>query len=101
MPAVSGILSFIRRIVAERKHRRHSRPLPNRGAPDNVLAMYALARMLQFAALVILPLSIMAQLNEAISSGQMLRFLVVGICLFTIGYLAASVFRQVEVGVGS
>jgi hypothetical protein len=61
--------------------------LPKQRAPDNVLAMYALARLLQFAALVILPLSIMAQLSDAISAGQMLRFLVVGICLFTIGYL--------------
>lgn len=61
--------------------------MPNRGAPDNVLTMYALARMLQFTALVILPLSVMAQLSDAISSSQMLRFLVVGICLFTIGYL--------------
>ena len=56
--------------------------------------MYALARLLQFAALVILPLSIMAELNDAISSGQMLRFLVVGICLFTIGYLLQAYFGK-------
>jgi uncharacterized membrane protein len=49
--------------------------------------MHAVARLLQLVALVILPLSILAQLSEAITLGQMLRFLVVGICLFTIGYL--------------
>lgn len=49
--------------------------------------MYAIARFLQVAALVILPLSILAQLSQAISLGQMLQFLVVGVCLFTIGYL--------------
>jgi hypothetical protein len=49
--------------------------------------MYAVARLLQLAALLILPLSIVAQLNEAISLGQMLQFLVAGVCLFTIGYL--------------
>lgn len=49
--------------------------------------MYFVARTLQFAALVILPLSIFAQLNNAISLGKMLQFLVFGICLFAIGYL--------------
>ena len=49
--------------------------------------MYAIARLLQIAALMILPLTILAQLSEAISLGQMLQFLVVGICLFSIGYL--------------
>jgi hypothetical protein len=61
--------------------------LPNRGTADTVPAMVAVARLLQFVALVILPLSIFAQLSEAISLGQMLQFLVVGICLFAIGYL--------------
>lgn len=84
---MSVALVSIRRIVSNDRHRRHSRPLPIRSAPDNVLAMYALARLMQFAALVILPLSVMAQLSDQISAGQMLRFLVVGICLFTIGYL--------------
>jgi hypothetical protein len=49
--------------------------------------MYALARLLQFAGLTIPPLAILAQLSEAIKPGQMLRFLVAAICLFSIGYL--------------
>ena len=65
-------------------------PLPPRRAADTVLSMYAMARLLQFAALVILPLSIFAQLSNSITLGQMLQFLVVGICLFTIGYLLQS-----------
>ena len=39
------------------------------------------------AGLTILPLSILAQLNESITAGQMLGFLVVGALVFTIGYL--------------
>jgi hypothetical protein len=74
-------------IVAERPHRRQSCPLPLPSATDNLLAMYAVARLLQLAALIILPLSILAQLSQAITLGQMLQFLVVGVCLFTIGYL--------------
>ena len=43
---------------------------------------------MQAAALfVILPLAMIAQLAEQISAGQMLQFLVAGVCLFTIGYL--------------
>ena len=58
-----------------------------RTADGNVLAMYTLARMLQFAGLVIPPLAIMAQLAESISLGQMLGFLVVAISLFSIGHM--------------
>jgi hypothetical protein len=49
--------------------------------------MRALGRLLQFAALVILPLSMMAQLSGSITLGMMLRFLFAGIVMFTIGYL--------------
>jgi len=49
--------------------------------------MHAIARFLQIAALIILPLAMVAQLNNDISSGKMLQFLVVGACLFTVGYL--------------
>ena len=49
--------------------------------------MYALARLLQLAGLTIPPLAILAQLSEAIKTGQMLQFLVAAICLFSIGYL--------------
>ena len=52
-----------------------------------VLRMRALGRLLQFAALVILPLSMMAQLSGSITLGMMLRFLFAGIVMFTIGYL--------------
>lgn len=44
--------------------------------------------MLQAVALfVILPAAMIAQLGEKITAGQMLQFLVAGICLFSIGYL--------------
>lgn len=49
--------------------------------------MYAFARLLQVTGLVIPPLAIVAQLNESITLGQMLQFLVVSICVFAIGYL--------------
>ncbi len=48
--------------------------------------MYTLGRFLQFAALVIPPLTIFAQLNENISAGKMLQFLLASIFLFLIGY---------------
>ena len=47
--------------------------------------MYTLARLLQIVGLVIPPLAIVAQLNESITLGQMLGFLVVAICVFMIG----------------
>jgi len=49
--------------------------------------MYAVARFLQFLGLTIPPLSIIAQLSDSISLGQMLGFLVVSIGLFCSGYL--------------
>lgn len=49
--------------------------------------MLKLGRILQFVALVILPLSMMAQLTGAITLGVMLRFLFAGIVIFTMGYL--------------
>ena len=52
-----------------------------------MLWMRALGRLLQFAALVILPLAMMAQLSGSISLGMMLRFLFAGVVIFTIGYL--------------
>jgi hypothetical protein len=60
-----------------------------RGTSDNVHFMYTLARLLQIAGLVILPLAMFAQLSypEQFKLGPMLQFLVVGVCLFTIGYL--------------
>jgi hypothetical protein len=49
--------------------------------------MYTLARFLQLAGLTIPPLAILAQLNQAISAGKMLGFLVVSVLIFSIGYL--------------
>jgi hypothetical protein len=49
--------------------------------------MYALARLLQLIGLTILPLAMMAQLAERIRAGQMLQFMVVGVCVFGAGYL--------------
>lgn len=50
-------------------------------------AMYTLTRLLQMAGLTIPLLAIVAQLNEAITLGQMLGFLVVSMLLFSIGYM--------------
>jgi hypothetical protein len=52
-----------------------------------VLAMYAVARLLQIAGLTIPLLAIIAQLNERISQGQMLQFLVAAMAVFGIGYV--------------
>jgi hypothetical protein len=52
--------------------------------------MYTVARFLQIAGLTIPPLAIMAQLNENISLGKMLQFLVAAIAAFSIGYLLQS-----------
>lgn len=49
--------------------------------------MSAIARLLQLAGLVIPPMAMIAQLNNSISLGQMLTFLVAAICCFSIGYL--------------
>jgi hypothetical protein len=52
-----------------------------------LLGMYKLGRVLQFAALVILPLAMLAQLSAAIDTKMMLRFLFVGVGIFTLGWL--------------
>jgi hypothetical protein len=49
--------------------------------------MRPFARLMQFVGLTIPPLALIAQLREAITTGQMLRFLIVSVCLFTVGYL--------------
>jgi hypothetical protein len=53
----------------------------------NVLAMYSVARMLQFIGLAIPPLAIIAQLSNSIDVKQMYRFLIFSICIFCLGYL--------------
>ena len=52
-----------------------------------VRAMYALARLLQLVGLVILPLAIIAQLNNSIDVRQLYRFLFFSIGIFCAGYL--------------
>jgi hypothetical protein len=49
--------------------------------------MYTLGRVLQSIGLIIPALAIIAQLNNNITAGQMLRFLVVAICVFSIGHV--------------
>jgi hypothetical protein len=53
----------------------------------NVLGMFKFGRLMQFVALVILPLAMLSQLSGSITLGQMLQFLVVGVGIFTLGYL--------------
>ena len=49
--------------------------------------MYTIARFLQMVGLIILPLTILAQLNNTIDVRQMLGFMVAAILVFMIGYL--------------
>jgi hypothetical protein len=49
--------------------------------------MYAVARLLQIVGLTIPLLAIVAQLDNRISLAQMLRFLIVAMAIFGIGYL--------------
>ena len=48
--------------------------------------MHSIARLLQLAGLTIPPLAMVAQLNQSISTGRMLQFLVMSIGLFLLGY---------------
>jgi len=61
--------------------------LPSADVAVNVRAMRAFARLLQLAGLTILPLALLAELGHRIDARQLLRFLIVGACLFTAGYL--------------
>ena len=48
--------------------------------------MQSVARLLQLAGLTIPPLAMVAQLNQSISTGKMLQFLVMAVGLFLLGY---------------
>jgi hypothetical protein len=48
--------------------------------------MYALGRFLQVVGLTILPLAILSELNNS-NPGLMLKFMLVGAGIFTLGYL--------------
>jgi len=63
------------------------RPLPNAARTGNVPAMRTIARLFQLAGLTIPPLAMVAQLMNQIKAGQMLQFLLVSVCLFSVGYL--------------
>jgi hypothetical protein len=52
-----------------------------------VHAMYTIARFLQMVGLAIPLLAIFAQLNQGISVSQLLKFSVVAVLVFSIGYL--------------
>jgi hypothetical protein len=56
-------------------------------ASGTLLGMFKFGRLLQFVALVILPLAMVSQLSGSISLGQMLQFLTVGVGVFMLGYL--------------
>ncbi len=49
--------------------------------------MSTVGRFLQFAALVILPLAMVAQLGNQITASKMLQFMLMGVGLFLLGYL--------------
>ena len=48
--------------------------------------MYTLARFLQMVGLTIPVLAVFAQLNQSITAGKMLGFLVASVLIFMIGY---------------
>jgi hypothetical protein len=60
--------------------------LRSKALTDTVRGMYTLARFLQVLGLTIPLLAIVAQLNERISLGQMLGFLVASMIVFIIGH---------------
>jgi hypothetical protein len=66
---------------------RAGRDLLGEGGGGNVLGMFKVGRFLQLVALIILPLAMLSNLSGSITLGMMLRFLFVGIVLFTIGWM--------------
>jgi hypothetical protein len=78
---------FIKRISYRTPDPLATAHLPVLGPNVNVLFMHTVSRVLQVIGLTIPLLAIVAQLNERISLQQMLGFLVVAICLFSIGHL--------------
>jgi hypothetical protein len=49
--------------------------------------MRSFGRFLQLVGLVVLPLAMLMQLNNAISPGAVLQFLVAGVCVFGVGWI--------------
>lgn len=48
--------------------------------------MHTFSRFLQLLGMAIAPLAMVAQLNESISVGQMLQFLLLSVGVFVVGY---------------
>jgi len=57
--------------------------------------MRTLGRLMQIAGLSIPLLAIVAQLNESITQGQMLMFLIAAVCAFWIGRIVEGFARTV------
>jgi hypothetical protein len=74
-------------IVLNSESRRYASYLSIMDVNVTVLSMYTIGRLLQLWGLTIPPISIIAQLNQHISLGQMLGFLAVSIGVFSVGYL--------------
>jgi hypothetical protein len=74
------------RIVSRGRTVRHAAVLRSQALNATVPAMYTLARFLQVLGLTIPLLAIVAQLNERITLGQMLGFLVAAMIVFIIGH---------------
>jgi hypothetical protein len=60
----------------------------------HISVMATIGRWLQIAGLVALPLSIILQLQNSITSGQMLLVLVASACMFGIGRIIEGYARQ-------
>ncbi len=63
-----------------------SNGLPQSTGQVRVNRMHQLARLLQVIGLAIPPLAMVSQLRSDISSGKMLSFLFVSVCVFLLGY---------------
>jgi hypothetical protein len=75
---IAAVIVPVARVVAH--------GLPRRITNDTVQAMYTLARFLQMVGLTIPVLAVLAQLNQQITAGKMLGFLVASALIFLIGY---------------
>ena len=71
------------------KHLRRPPDLPGRAPGGRLLGMYSLARLLQMAGLTLPPVIILAQISnpEQFGTGPMLKFLLLAVGIFLLGYL--------------
>ena len=82
----SGSSPLCFQLATYRNSKREDRPLPNTRDLGSLHLMHSFARLLQLMGLTIPPLAMFAQLNQSITTGTMLRFLVMAIGLFVLGY---------------